>query len=119
MPLTNALQIFHGSMMHADIPLWFDLHNRVIFLRILHETKYYSCVKGKFRVHFTKADKSVIQNILFKYYRDRRYLHSNEYLEYYHKKSRWNDPAEVALATIDQGLAQFYMEEGLLKTEDL
>ena len=65
------------------------------------------------------AAKPIVQNILFKYYRERRYLHSNECLEYYHSKSRWNDPAEVALATIDKGLAQFYMEEGLLKPDEL
>ena len=107
------------DIIHDDIPLGLDLHSRVIFLRILHETKYYSNVNGKFRVHFKMAAKPIVQSILFKYYRERRYLHSNECLEYYHRKSRWNDPAEVALATIDKGLAQFYMEEGQLNPEDL
>ena len=106
-------------IIHDEIPLKTDQHQCTIFLSTIHESKFYSRVKNKLCFHFRALDKHYILDILFKHYRGLEYYHTNEYLEFYRKESRWNENPDIALATIDKGLAMMYMADGFLDKADL
>ena len=119
--LKDLSWIGNGPMhiIHNEIPIKLDTRQSTMFLSTIHESKFYSRTKGKLFVHFRMSDKHCVLDALFKYYRGLEYCDTNRYLEYYRKKSRWNEDPETALRIIDKGLAIFHMANGFLDEKEV